>query len=175
MNAAILLLSLSAGGDPAGPGCHGPGCGAAPAPACDGCGDAKKANLLDRLKAKHAPKPKASDCGGCDPCGGAPAVPNLLDALKSRRGKHHKAADCGGCDPCGGAAAAAGCAGQPAATPPPTDAPKEMPKPKDTAPPKVDVPKTEGPKGGNAGAVVVPPLPVTPVSGPKLNGANSPY
>lgn len=153
MNAAILVLSLTAGGDP-GPGCCGAPAAAAPSDAC--CGAAKP-GILDRLKGRLGHKAKA-DCG-CDPCAGGPA--NLLDALKGRRAKHHKAADCGGCDPCAAA---------PAAPATPADPPKDMPKPKDPAPPKADAPK-----GGNAGAVLIPPLPVTPASGAKLNGADSPY
>ncbi|MBX9626886.1 MAG: hypothetical protein K2X82_24005, partial [Gemmataceae bacterium] len=89
MNAAILFLSLSAGGDPAGSGC----CGTPAAASCDGCGEAAKPGFLDRLKGRLGHKAKA-DCGGCDPCAGGPT--NLLDALKGRRAKHHKAADCGG-------------------------------------------------------------------------------
>lgn len=150
MNAAVLMLSLSAGGHPA-PDC----CGAAPAPTADACCEAKP-GLLDRLKGRLGHKAKA-DCG-CDPCGGPT---NLLDKLKGRRVKHHHAApDCGGCDPCGTAPAAA-----PAA--PAAEAPKEMPKP--------DAPKQLPKTGGNPGAVVVPPVPLTPISGPKLNGADSPY
>ena len=158
MNAALLMLSLSAGGHPA-PGC----CGAAPAATapCDGCGDAKP-KLLDKLKGRLGRGAKADGCG-CDPCGGPT---NLLDKLKGRRAKHHHApaADCGGCDPCATAPAAA-----PAA--PAAEAPKDMPKP-DTKPavPK-ELPKT----GGNPGALIIPTPPVTPVSSPKLNGANSPY
>lgn len=163
MNAALLMLSLSAGGDPA-PAC----CGAAPAPVaaapCDGCGSAKP-GFLDKLKGRLGHK--KSDCG-CDACGGPT---NLLDKLKGRKGKHHApAADCGGCDPCASAAAPAAA---PAPATAPADPPKDMPKP--DAPKPNTIPKELPKTGGNPGAAVIPPLPVTPVSGPKLNGANSPY
>jgi hypothetical protein len=159
VNAALLMLSLTAGGDPA-PGC----CGAAPAAVAPagGCCDAKP-GLLGRLRGRPGHRAKA-DC--CDPCGGPT---NLLDALKARRARHHPpAADCGGCGPAAAPAPAA-----PAPTTP-ADPPKDMPRPKDAPAPKGDAPK-ELPKAGNPGAVVVPPLPVTPVSSPKLSGANSPY
>ncbi|MDB5312281.1 MAG: hypothetical protein JWO38_6483 [Gemmataceae bacterium] len=186
----------------AGPGCGPGGCGpVVSGGCCDPCAGSK-AGLFDRLKSRMGGglcgKHKSAACGcapaPCATCAPAPcndcgsARPSLLDRLKSKFGKHHKA-DCGGCDGCAvGTPAIAGCAaplppGAAPAVPPSADPPKEMPKPKEI--PKVAPPKVSG-NGADAGAVpsisiptpgavVVPALPVTPVSGPKLNGTTSPY
>lgn len=169
MNALLLMTSMVAGADaPA----------AAPAPAaccsdaCDPC--AKKPGLLDKIKArlasrkhdccepapkcceKPAPAPKccapAPKCE-CDPC----ARPNLLDKIKGKL--HSRKSDC--CAP----ACDSGCGAAPSTSPAPKDMPKPMEKKTGTELPSIPSP----------GASNVPTIPVTPVSGGKLSGANSPY
>ena len=102
-------------------------------------------------------------CSGCsdscDPC--ASARPNLLDKLKGKFGKKKGCCEaaCGGCDGCGAAPAPA----------PAGPAPKPM------------TPNKVGTEGAPAitipspGALLVPSVPVTPVSGGKLTGSTSPY
>jgi hypothetical protein len=147
---------------------------AAPAAAvagCSGCSDscdpcAKKAGILDKIKARlgsHKCKSACDSCAPppapkceapkptCDPCHAA--RPNLLDKLKAKF--HHK--DCG-CAP-----ACDGCAAAPAPVPSPAPTPKPM-DPKKTSSdgaPAIVIP--------SPGALVVPSIPVTPVK------ANSPY
>ena len=205
MNAALLLMTSTfmAGADA--PAAHpaatataavagcGSGCGTVGCDtACDPC--ASKPSILEKFKARMgchkrknsccetacaptptcAPAPKttccaapAPTCNACDSCGSA--RPNLLDKIKAKlQSRKHKSDCCApSCDGCGAAAA-----------PVPVTPPKDMPKPMD---PKKD-PKKAGSDGAAApiviptpGAVLVPTIPVTPVSGPKLTGANSPY
>ncbi|MFO0822076.1 MAG: hypothetical protein U0792_02980 [Gemmataceae bacterium] len=199
MNAAFLLLTsaVGAGGDviPAGWGERPPaiiqagGCSAcAPAPACGTCGDPCKSpcpSLLDKIKARLASKksccssapsccsapaptccpPAPAPTCDCDPC--AKKKIGLLDKIKARLASK-KSCCASSCDTgCGG------CAAAPAVIVPanPTT-PKEMPK--------VD-PKADPKKAGAAAPIPVPnpvslpPLPVTPSSGVKVSGANSPY
>ncbi|MFO0803289.1 MAG: hypothetical protein U0791_09230 [Gemmataceae bacterium] len=184
MNAALLLMtsSLMAGADaPA---------AAAPAPAaavagCSGCTDScdpcgKKPGILDKIKARlgshkcksacepacapaPAPKCEAPKCDTCDPCHSA--RPNLLDKLKSKFGKHK---DCG-CAP-----ACDGCAAAPAPAAPPAGG-TTPPKPMDSKKDKVSTDGIPSIVIPSPGALVVPSLPVTPVSGGKLSGSTSPY
>lgn len=154
MNAALLLMTSTfmAGADtPA-------AAPAAPAAACSSCADscdpcAKKPGILDKIKARlgshkcksacepacaPAPKCEAPKCeAACDPCA---ARPNLLDKLKAKFGKKH-----GCCE-----AACDGCAA-PAPTPKPMD-PKKVSDAQ-----AIVIP--------SPGALVVPSIPVTPVSG----------
>ena len=163
-------------------------------PTC-GCTDTcAKHGILDKLKGRmgtHGGKHHKGDCG-CAPapttccappppppapvacCAPAPTCdtcahgsrPNLFDKLKGHgAGKRHKG-DCGcapGCDGCT----------DPAVPTVPAPA-KDMPKPMDPKKTSSDtVPQIAIPSTGTT--VVVPPLPVKPVSGPKLNGSTSPY
>ncbi|WP_439631869.1 hypothetical protein [Gemmata sp.] len=128
MNAALLVLTsaLGAGGDvvPAGWGEAPPaiiqagGCAcAAPAPSCDPC--ASKPKLLDRIKARCAPKCKAESAPACDACAApAPACDacskekiGFFDKLKAHCAKKKESAPacdacaapapaCDTCDPC---------------------------------------------------------------------------
>lgn len=184
MNAVVVLMSsvLMPGADPMP--------AAQPAPVvvsgqggCTNCGSGpipystqSKRGLFDKLKGRFAQSPSC-DCECPQP---APAPrPNLLDHLKSRYGKKPGPSACGCCD------AAPAAVAVPAANPP-----AEMSKPVDPKPvepkgkPKagtesdaIQIPQAPPlpPVGANPGAFVVPQQPVTPVSGPKLNGANSPY
>jgi hypothetical protein len=133
----------------------------------------------------YAPAPvfHGSAVAACpDPC--QDSKHGLFSRFRGRLGGHrNKGGDC--CDPCWGAGGFAGgpwvgypggCAtplppgAAPVAPPPPGAAgepPKEMPKPKDTTPPKSN--------GSGPAAQVAPPTPVTPVSGPRLTGTSSPY
>jgi hypothetical protein len=186
VNAALLLMTSSfmAGAD-------APAAAAAPPAAvagCSGCTDScdtcgKKPGILDKIKARlgsHkcksaceptcepacAPAP-APTCDTCDPC--KSARPNLFDKLKGKFGKKGCAeASCGGCD---------GCAA-PAAHPVPATPPAgggTTPKPME---PKKSNVSTDGIPSiviPSPGALVVPSIPVTPVSGGKLSGSTSPY
>lgn len=204
MNAALLMMTstLMTGADvsaappaapapvaaPAGPGCGSGGCGPVADGCCDSCGG--KAGLFDRLKGRMGCRHrKSQDCCAapapatccaptapacapvCDTC--AAPRPNLCDRLKGRFGRH-KGGDCcaPACDGC--AAPAVGpVAVPPGGTMPAPVTPSPMPKPMTPsktsagAAPPIAIP--------TPGAVVVPPLPVTPVSGPKLTGTTSPY
>lgn len=176
MNAALLLMTSTfmAGADA--PAAAAPAA-AAPAAACcsDACDPcAKKPGILDKIKARlgshkcksscepacapaPAPKCEAPKCAApCDPC--ASARPNLLDKLKGHFGKKK---DCG-CAP-----ACDGCGAAPAPTPTPT--------PKPMTPNKVGTEGTPAIVIPSPGALVVPSIPVTPVSGGKLSGSTSPY
>lgn len=182
MNAALLLMSstIAIGADPPpaapppapvvaapGPGCNGPGCGGTIA-SCDPCGSSR-VGIFTKLKSSWG---HSSSCG-CDPC--APARPNLLDTLRSKFGKHH---DCG-CAP----APCSGCstplpAGAAPVVPNTTTLPDKMappPKPGATTPPSPGKKEASLPTIPNPDAVIIPALPVTPVSGPKFNGTNAPY
>lgn len=128
MNAALLVLTsaLGAGGDvvPAGWGETPPaiiqagGCGCAtPAPSCDPCA---KPKLLDKIKARLAPKCK-SECDACaapaptcDPC--AEKKIGFFDKLKAHFAKKKECAPA--CDACAAPAPAApACAPAPACEP----------------------------------------------------------
>lgn len=173
MNALLLMTSMVAGADAPAAAASAPA--ACCSDACDPC--AKKPGLLDKIKArlhkndcceapkcceKPAPAPKccapapAPKCeASCDPC----ARPNLLDKIKSKL--HSRKKDC--CAP----ACDSGCGAAPAPTTPPKDVPKPMDKKAGTDAPGISIP--------TPGALNVPTIPVTPVSGGKLTGANSPY
>lgn len=174
MNTAFLLMSTAwiAGTDPAGcAGCVGP---VPMAASCDSCGPSSSPGLFSRLKGKLS---CGAACGtplytapaACDSCGGS-SSPGLLAKLK---GRFHRGNDCGGspcptASPCGASpcpgdcGVPGGCAlpatpgyAMPAPAPAPTpmpEAPKEMPKPKEAVPMKVepkkvgvDVPVVSGP------------------------------
>ena len=170
MNAALLLMTSTfmVGADA--PVAAAPAPAACCSDACDPCG--KKPCLLDKIKSrlgsrkhhdccepapkcceKPAPAPKCEPV--CDPCA---ARPNLLDKIKSKL-HSRKQKDC--CAP-----ACDGCAA-PAPIPAPPGTP---PKPMDPKKTGSDIPAIPTP-----GALNVPVIPVTPVSGGKLTGANSPY
>lgn len=178
-----------------GAGCSGPGCGGPVGPVvsggcCDACGSGK-AGFFDRLKSRvggfSLKRSKSADCcpaptpcatcapAPCDTCGAAPR-PNLFDRLKGRFGKR-KSYDCCA-SPCAEPCATPLPPGAHPVPPAPPEPPKEMPK----TSPKKDEPKktssdTSLPSIPSPGAINVPPypMPVTPVSGPKLNGTTSPY
>lgn len=169
MNTALMLMSTAwiAGADPAGcSGCSAPV--AVSAASCDSCSMASP-GLFARLKSKmHTCTPcgtplfshgtplfsRSTSMAACDPCGSS--SPGLLAKLKAR---FHHGKDCGTAAPCaspcatgdcgGGhvAASTGGCALPPvpgAAAPVPSpESPKEMPKPKDGTPLKVE-PKKVG-------------------------------
>ena len=179
MNAAFLLMTstLAAGADPvpAAPpatpapivvsgsgGCSGPGCGGSYPSTSWGTSSPK---LFSKFKGSI----------GCSSCCGATARPNLLDTLKAKFGKSHASVDCGCATP--------GCSTPlpPGAAPPapaPADVPQKMvppksPEAKPTTPPgaaQINVPTIP-----STGAVLIPALPVTPVSGPRLSGTTAPY
>jgi hypothetical protein len=169
VNAAFLLMTstLAVGADPApaappaapapvvvsgSGGCSGPGCGAVVSTASPG--------LFSKFKGGF----------GCKTCGGATARPNLLDTLKAKFGKHHASVDCGCATPGCSTPLPPGAAPAPAPT---SDVPKKM----DSAPPKPTSPGAQInlPSVPSPGAVLIPALPVTPVSGPRLNGTTAPY
>jgi len=113
----------------------------------------------------------AAPAPACAPACAAPR-PNLCDRLKARFGKH-KGGDCcaPACDGCAGLAVG------PVAVPPaaPQALPANPPVPKPMTPAKTGTDAAPPISIPTPGAVVVPPLPVTPVSGPKLTGTSSPY
>ncbi len=181
MNAAFLLMTstLAAGADPvpAAPpatpapivvsgsgGCSGPGCGGSYPSTSWGTSSPK---LFSKFKGSS----------GCSSCCGATARPNLLDTLKAKFGKSHASADCGCATP--------GCSTPlpPGAAPPapaPADVPQKMVPP--MAPKATELKQTTPgaaqinvPTIPSTGAVLIPALPVTPVSGPRLSGTTAPY
>lgn len=160
--------------------------------ACDTCGTAEaRPNLLDRIKARCGKK-KSADCSYAAPAcsgyasGGCGSSGCVGDGCATPVYDH-------------GATTPYPAAPTTPVTPtdPPKDMSKEMPKPKDVVPskevpgkvvPSQEIPKKTLPKTGTSsdlslpaipaispGASVTPPSPITPVSGPKLNGTNSPY
>jgi hypothetical protein len=191
VNAALLLMTSTfmSGVDahaaaPAAPavavGCSS-GCGTG-CDSGDSCG--KKASLLDRIKGRlgaHkckstcepacAPAPAPTCNTGCDSC--APARPNLFDKLKGKFGKKSKCVEA----PCG----CDGCASFGAASPIPSAPIHPVTPARAPTPPKPMDPKKVGSDGAptivipSPGTLVVPSIPVTPISGGKVSGASSSY
>jgi hypothetical protein len=188
MNAALLIVSsaLAVGGNVTQIGW---GEGSAPivqagctscAPAAPTCGDpccSSRTKLLDKLRARLAPKCKTSCAPACEPAPACPPAPtcapacqdpcsktNLLDKLRARLAGR-KSSCCASA--CGGCSAGTGCSSG-AAAPPVTEGgtPKEMPK---TTPAK-DAPKTGG---GNTSFAPPPALIPTPVAIPVAPAANT--
>jgi hypothetical protein len=185
VNAALLVISsaLATGGDviPAGglgdtpiiiqvQGCTN--CGPIVASSC-GCA---KPSLLDKLKARFAPKPHCG-CAPAPTCNSCEKVhrPNLLDKIKSWSCKKPT---CG----CGPVVSPCVTPGAPVIVPgtPTTTPPKDMPKLK-------EVPKTSGNTGTLTipsappalpiapNPVGIPTVPAAPISTGTAPSGNSPY